>query len=242
MTTEFLEMSNVTYDDIVLPNELVLDVPNGVEEQRSNSKFERLTHAELSTELDYQPLLPRSLPDGFEEELLAEYTGEPRNWGPNRTLPKPKTVFHSEYFDGRTTIVVTQKAMSAKFKLTGSPLAGAGLPVTVESVDARQQGVLLRLLAGGAAARVRVRRQHVRDGVRVRDARPARRDGGVTGGNAGGRPGGHRGFGGTVGIAVRVTGRDELAVRDVDTQRNVDAGRHGNSVAPFTRDLGPPWV
>jgi hypothetical protein len=135
VTTEYLELSNVTYDDIVLPNELILDVPNGVDTQRSNSKFERLTHAELTTELDYQPLLPRSLPNGFEEELLAEYTGEPRNWGPNRTLPKPKHVFHSAYFDGRTTIVVTQREMSARFKLDTSPLAGAGLPVTVERIS-----------------------------------------------------------------------------------------------------------
>ncbi len=134
VTTEYLELSNVTYDDIVLPNELVLDVPNGVDTQRRNSKFERLTHAEVTSELEYQPLLPRSLPDGFEEELLANYTGEPQSWGPNKTLPKPRHVFHSEYFDGRTTIVVTQRHMSGKFKLETPPLAGSGLPVTVERV------------------------------------------------------------------------------------------------------------
>ena len=30
VTTEYLELTNVIYDEIVLPNELVLDVPNGI--------------------------------------------------------------------------------------------------------------------------------------------------------------------------------------------------------------------
>jgi hypothetical protein len=134
VTTEYMVLGNVTYDDIVLPNELVLDVPDGVEEQKKDSKFERITHAELSSKLDFQPLLPRTLPSGFEEELLAVYTGEPSDWGPNKTLPKPKHVFHSEYFDGKTTIVVTQRQMTERFDLNGSPLARSGLPITVKSV------------------------------------------------------------------------------------------------------------
>jgi hypothetical protein len=134
VTTEYLELTDVIFDEIVLPNELVLDVPNGTPTQRKDSKFERLTHAEISSELDYRPLLPQTLPDGFEEELLADYTGEAREWGPNRSLAKPQHVFHSAYFDGKTTIVLTERLMDKRFSLDTSPLSGTGLAVTVEEV------------------------------------------------------------------------------------------------------------
>jgi hypothetical protein len=134
VTTELVELSDVMYDDIVLPNDLVLEAAEGTKEQRTDSKFERVTRAELGSQLDYEPLLPRTLPGGYEEGTLANYTGEPQGWGPNDVYPKPTHVFHSEYFDGRTTIVVTQRLMPARFDLQGSPLARAGLPITVRTV------------------------------------------------------------------------------------------------------------
>ncbi len=131
VTTEVVELGSLQYDEIVLPNDLVLDVPGGVDEQSRDSKYERLARPEL-TALDFSPLLPRTLPSGFEEKLFAVYRGQPQNWGPGKTLSKPESVFHSEYFDGKTTITVTQRKLKAKFALKGSPLARAGLPITVK--------------------------------------------------------------------------------------------------------------
>jgi hypothetical protein len=133
IATEIVELSNVQYDEIVLPGDLTLEAPDSVEEQSRDAKFERITRAELGTKLDFEPLLPKSLPGEFEEQLFAVYTGEPKNWGPGNTYPKPESVFHSQYFDGRSTIVLTQRRMPATFKLTGSPLR-AGLPITVDEV------------------------------------------------------------------------------------------------------------
>jgi hypothetical protein len=135
VTTQLLQLDNVVYDDIVLPNDLVLDAPQGVAEQRIDSRYERVTRTDLSSKIGYRPLLPRTLPKGFEEELLVNYTGPARNWGPGRTLPKPEHVFNAQYFDGKTTIVVTQRKMKAKFNLKMSPLQRAGLPITVRRVE-----------------------------------------------------------------------------------------------------------
>jgi hypothetical protein len=133
VTTEIVQLDNLMYDDIVLQNDLVLDVPEGVDEQQSDSKYERLTRAELSG-LDFKPLVPRTLPTGFEDQLFAVYKGSPQAWGPGKTLPKPQSVFHAEYFDGKTTIVVTERKMKEKFALNESPLKRAGLPITTRRV------------------------------------------------------------------------------------------------------------
>jgi hypothetical protein len=133
--TELIQLENVVYDEIVLPGELALDVPGDAEEQVRDSRFERISRAELSSDLAFRPLLPRSLPRGYEEQLMAVYRGAPQNWGPRNRLPKPKHVFHSEYFDGKTTIVLTQRHMDKQFELTGSPLARTGLPITTRRVD-----------------------------------------------------------------------------------------------------------
>ena len=134
ITTELIELRNVQYDEIVLPGDLVLDAPDGVEEDTRDFNFERLSRAELSSQLDYEPLLPRTLPDGFEEQLLAAYTGEPEGWGPNDAYPAPESVFHSTYFDGKTTIAVTQRRLDKRFTFKGSPLQRAGIEITVQSV------------------------------------------------------------------------------------------------------------
>lgn len=135
ITTELVELSNVRYDEIVLPGDLTLEAPDGIEEQARDANFERVTRAELGTKLDFEPLLPRSLSGDYEEQLFAAYTGEQREWGPGNAYPKPESVFQSQYFDGKTTIVLTQRRMPAKFNLTGSPLQRAGLPITVERVE-----------------------------------------------------------------------------------------------------------
>ena len=135
LTTELIELDGVQYDEIVLPGDLTLEVPEGVDEQARDSKFERVQRPELAAKLDFEPLLPRTLPDGYEEQLLATYTGEPQGWGPGDALPKPQSVFHSNYFDGKTTIVVTQRRFEQRFDLRGSPLQAGGIPVTVERVE-----------------------------------------------------------------------------------------------------------
>ena len=134
VTTELLTLKDYQYDEIVLPNDLILDVPSGVEEQKSEGHFERLTHAEISTKLDYRPLLPRTLPAGYEEDLLADFTGTPALWGPGNTLPKAKHVFHAEYFNGRTTIVISERTYDTRFSSTGDPLQRTGLPITTRTV------------------------------------------------------------------------------------------------------------
>jgi len=69
-----------------------------------------------------------------EEQLLAAYTGEPESWGPNDAYPEPQSVFHSTYFDGKTTIAVTQRRLEQKFNFKGSPLQRAGIEISVEAV------------------------------------------------------------------------------------------------------------
>jgi hypothetical protein len=135
LTTELVQLGNVQYDEIVLPGDLLLDPPADVKERKSDSQFERITRAELSTELDFTPLLPRTPPTGYEEQLLAVYRGEPKGWGPGNTLPEPKSVFHSSYFDGKTTIVVTQRRFDKRFTLDRSPLTRAGLEVSVKNAN-----------------------------------------------------------------------------------------------------------
>ncbi len=135
LTTELVELAGVSYDEIVLPGDLTLDVPDGANEEPRDSRYERLTRAELGSKLDFEPLLPRTLPDGYEEQLLAVYNGEQRGWGPGNAYPEPASVFHSSYFDGKTTIVVTQRRMADRFELRGSPLTRTGLPITVEAID-----------------------------------------------------------------------------------------------------------
>ena len=135
LTTELIELDGVQYDEIVLPGDLTLDPPEGAEEQTRDSKFERVQRPELASKLDFEPLLPRSLPDGYEEQLLAVYTGEPQKWGPNKSLPEPQSVFQSNYFDGKTTIVVTQRRFEQRFDLRSSPLQAGGIPITAESVE-----------------------------------------------------------------------------------------------------------
>jgi hypothetical protein len=134
LPTELVTLDNVQYDEIVLPGDLALEPPDGVEEQTRDSKFERVTRAELGSKLDFEPLLPRSLGD-YEEQLFATYTGENQKWGPNNALPASQSVFQSQYFDGKTTIVLTQRRQETKFNLTGSPLQRTGLPITVKPVE-----------------------------------------------------------------------------------------------------------
>jgi hypothetical protein len=135
LTTELVELDNLRYDDIVLPGDLVLEAPDGVDEETRDYQFERVERPELGTKLDFEPLLPEELPGDYAEQTFAVYTGEQRNWGPGNAYPKPESVFQSQYFDGRSTIVLTQKRMPAKFKLEGSPLQRAGLPITVNPVE-----------------------------------------------------------------------------------------------------------
>lgn len=135
ITTELVELSNLQYDEIVLPGDLTLEAPDGVEPQTRDSGFERITRAELGPRLDFDPLLPRSIPGEYEEQLYAIDTNEKRKWGPGNTLPGPESVFHAQYFDGSTTIVVTQRRQASRFELDGSPLQRAGLPITVGTVE-----------------------------------------------------------------------------------------------------------
>lgn len=134
VTTELVELENTVVDDIILPNDLVLDVPDGSQTQTRDAGFKRITRAQLG-EVPFKPLFPRSLPEGFEEQQIA-ITAEKRGWGPGGRYPAPDGLIHATYFDGRRTIVVTQRRIpSGPFNLEGSPLRTGGLPITVRPFE-----------------------------------------------------------------------------------------------------------
>ena len=134
LTTELVELSNLVVDDVVLPGEFVLDVPDGVEADDRNGGYERVSRAELEDETPFGPLLPTVLPQGFREDAFALFTGEPAPWGPADSYATPSAVMQISYTDGKTTIVVALRRMpDGPFEIDGSPLAG-GLPVTTRSL------------------------------------------------------------------------------------------------------------
>ncbi len=134
ITTEVVELDNVIIDDIVLPGDFVLDTPQGTQTQESDFGFARVSRTDAADRLDFDPLFPLSLPSGFSEQLVAIYTGEPKGWGPNNAYPKPTSVFNATYFDGKTTIAVSERKVPT-FNATSSPLQRGGLPITVKSVE-----------------------------------------------------------------------------------------------------------
>jgi hypothetical protein len=135
VTTEVTELSNIVKDDIILPGDFAVNPPTGVKEQESDSHFERVTRASLS-KLDFKPLFPSPVPSGFEEQQLTVFRGTPPKWGPQGTYPAPSNIFQVSYFDGKTTIVVTERQLSKPFDLGGrSPLRGGTLPITVRTVE-----------------------------------------------------------------------------------------------------------
>jgi hypothetical protein len=134
ITTEVVELDNVIISDLVLPGDLVLDIPAGAKTQESDFAYARMSRTDAASKLDFKPLFPRELSSGMEEQQVAVYTGEPRAWGPNGAYPKPKTVLNATYFDGRTTIAVSERNVPS-FNPTGSPLQGGGLPITVRAVN-----------------------------------------------------------------------------------------------------------
>ncbi len=134
ITTEVVELDNVILDDIVLPGDFVLDTPEGTKTQESDFGFARVSRTDAADRLDFDPLFPRSLPSGFTEQQVAIYTGDPKGWGPNNAYPKPTSVFNATYFDGKTTIAVSERKVPT-FNATSSVLQRAGLPITVKSVE-----------------------------------------------------------------------------------------------------------
>jgi hypothetical protein len=135
ITSELVELDNTVVDDIILPGDFVLDTPSGSQPQTRDRGFERVTRAQVGTRLPYRPLFPRSLPDGFSEELVA-FSGDERGWGPGGRYPAPDGIMHATYFDGKTTIAVTQRNItSGPFNLDGSPLQSGGLPIQVRPFE-----------------------------------------------------------------------------------------------------------
>lgn len=134
VTTELVELDNTVIDDIILPGDFVLEVPDGTEAQTRDRGFERVTREQAVERLPYTPLFP-SLPEGFEERLFA-ITAENRGWGPGGAYPAPEGVMNASYFDGKTTVVITQRNIpSGPFNLDGSPLQSGGLPITVRPFE-----------------------------------------------------------------------------------------------------------
>jgi hypothetical protein len=135
ITTERVELDNVLLDDIVLPGDFVLDA-GGAQPQSRDSQFERVTRAEVAGRLPFKPLFPRALPEGFKEQSIAVFAGEQRGWGPGGRYAAPDGVMHASYFDGKTTIVITERNVpSGPFALEGSPLQSGALPITVRPYE-----------------------------------------------------------------------------------------------------------
>lgn len=136
VTTELVTVDNTVIDDIILPGDLVLDEPDGVEAQTAEGAFRPVTRAEAAAELPFPPMYPDTLPDGFEEVGLAMFTGEPTGWGPQAAFPAPDGILYVTYFDGKNTIVVSiRRIPDGVFSLEVSPLATGALPVTTRSVE-----------------------------------------------------------------------------------------------------------
>lgn len=136
VTTEQVELTNTVLDDIILPGDLALQAPQGSEPQTRDAGFERVSSAQAGGKVPFAPLFPRTLPEGFEEQLVATYSGEQRTWGPGGRFPAPDGIVHSTYFDGTSTVAVTQRHFpSGTFALDTSPLQAGALPVTVRSVE-----------------------------------------------------------------------------------------------------------
>ncbi len=134
VTTEVTELSDIVKDDIILPGDFTLNAPSGLKPQQSDGNFEQVTQAELATKVYFKPLFPTRLSSDFQQEQLAVYRGKPGGWGPGNALPAPKNIFQESYFNGATTIVITERQMSAPFNISGSPLQ-AELPITVRTVQ-----------------------------------------------------------------------------------------------------------
>ncbi len=134
VTTEVTQLSDIVKDDIILPGDFTLNAPSGLKPQQSDGNFEQITQAELSTKLDFKPLFPTTLPGDFQQSELAVDRSKPSAWGPGNSLPAPKNVFQESYFNGATTIVITERQMTAPFAISSSPLA-ADLPITVRTVN-----------------------------------------------------------------------------------------------------------
>lgn len=136
ITTEIVDLRDVVVDDIILPGDLILDVPEGVETQERDAGFAAVRRGDLASRLEFTPFFPRSLPSGFEERSLAVFTGEPGAWGPNNTFPAPDGVMQAIYFDGKTTFTITERHMpDGPFDTKGSPLSGGGIPIQTRSVE-----------------------------------------------------------------------------------------------------------
>ncbi len=134
ITTEVVELDNMIIDDIILPGDFVLDTPEGTKTQESDFGFARVSRNDAAGRLDFEPLFPRNVPGGYAEQQVAVYTGEPKGWGPNNAYPKPTSVFNATYFDGKTTIAISERKVPT-FNAPSSPLQSGGLPITVRSVE-----------------------------------------------------------------------------------------------------------
>jgi hypothetical protein len=135
VTTELVELNDVVLDDIILPGDFVLDTPTGVEPKTTDYGYDRITRAELSTKVKgFKPLLPADLPTGYHEQTFAVFSGKPAKWGPGGTYPAADGIFEATYFDGKTSIAISERHIpSGPFALKASPLQTGGLPITIRS-------------------------------------------------------------------------------------------------------------
>jgi hypothetical protein len=132
--TEDTVISDLVVNDVILPGDFVLDVPQGAATRNVDGSFQRVSRAEAAAKLHFPPLYPQALPSGFTEQSLAVFTGTPSTWGPNGSYPAPDGILQGLYFDGKTTIVIAERHMPhGPFDLHGSPITGVTLPIQVTS-------------------------------------------------------------------------------------------------------------
>ncbi|HYZ90804.1 MAG TPA: hypothetical protein VFA34_00255, partial [Actinomycetota bacterium] len=135
ITTELVELDNVQLDSIILPGDLTI-ATGDAQPQTRDSGFERVTRAEVGEKVSFQALFPRFMPEGYDEQLLA-VSADKRGWGPGGRYPAPEGIVHASYFDGKTTIVITERNIpGGPFAIDGSPLQqGTALPITVRPYE-----------------------------------------------------------------------------------------------------------
>jgi hypothetical protein len=128
--TEDTVITDLVVGDVILPGDFVLDVPQGATTQNVTGSFQRVARADLGTKLHFAPLFPQ-LSSDYTEQALAVFNGTPGKWGPAGSYPPPDAIFQATYFNGKRTIVITERHMKAPFNITGSPITGRTLPITV---------------------------------------------------------------------------------------------------------------
>lgn len=134
LVTELTELDGTTVDETIEPGEFVL-APSTIAPEPSEGRWQRIERQQLVETLPFELLYPTAIPTGFREAGLAMFTGKPQTWGPRRSWAAPDGAMQAMFFDGKSTIVLSERRIARnRDRITGSPLQSGDLPVRTERV------------------------------------------------------------------------------------------------------------